>query len=207
MIRSGIEGLLDFGTHEHSLVGNLKNVCAAFTVVLMWTIFITVVLATVGGVGTNEIRTLLGARIFILSSAAPATAPSSALMFFMACVFAPLWEELAYRYAPLNIIKSLEIILVRGFSHKVRRERGVEYDYDRMHLYGDLKGTGFILPAMLLSSVVFGVAHGGVMNIMYQGVGGFVFAWLMIKGGYWPAVIAHSIWNFMLMFGMPIVLK
>lgn len=206
MIRSGIEGLLEFGSHEHSLVGNLKNICAAFTVVLMWTILMTVVLATVGGVGTNEIRTLLGARIFIYS-AAPAAAPSTALVFFMACIFAPLWEELAYRYAPLSIIKSLEIILVRGFSHKVRRERGVEYDYDRMHLYGDLKGTGFILPAMLLSSVIFGVAHGSVMNIMYQGVGGFVFAWLMIKGGYWPAVIAHSIWNFMLMFGMPIVLK
>lgn len=206
MIRSGIERLMEFGVHKHSLVGNLKNVCAAFTVVLMWTIFITMVLATVGGVGANEIRTLLSAKIY--SGTMSAGAQVSPLMgFFMACIVAPLWEELAFRYAPLALAVSWEIMLVRVFSRNNQRARGVEYNYDCAHLYGHLKGTGFILPAMLLSSIVFGLVHGGVMNIMYQGVSGFVLAWLMIKGGYWPAVIAHSIWNFMLMFGMPIVLK
>lgn len=207
-MRIGIEGLLDFGTHEHSLVGNLKNVCVAFMIVLVWTIAMTVVLTAIAGMGTNEIRALLMTKISAYNAMLSMVVKSNPAMdFFTACILAPLWEELAYRFGPLMVAKSLELMLVRGFSHKIRRDRGVEYDYDRGHLYGNLKGTGFIWPVMLVSSVVFGLAHGSVMNIMFQGIGGFVFAWLMIKGGYWSAVTAHAVWNFMLVFGMPIVLK
>jgi len=206
MMRSGIKELMEFGNHEHSLVGNLKNIYTAFSVILIWTIVVTVALTALAGVGTNEIRALLAAKIF--SVTAPAAVQVSVFLnFFLACIFAPLWEELAYRYVPLGLAKSLEIILVRGFSHEIRRNLGVEYDYSRGHLFGSLKGTGFVLFAMLLSSIVFGLNHGSVINIMFQGVSGFIFAWLMIKSGYWSAVIAHSMWNFMLMFGMPVILK
>lgn len=208
MMRTGIEGLLEFGTHRHSLMGNIKNVGLVFMVMLIWTIAMTVVLTAIAGMGTNEIRVLLMAKISAYDAIMPAVVKSNPWMdFFWGCIFAPFWEEVAYRYVPLAIAMSLEIMLVRGFSHKIRSSRGVEYDYDRGHLYGNLKGTGFILPVMLLSSVVFGLAHGNVMNIMFQGVGGFIFAWLMIKGGYFTAVMAHFMWNFMLMFGMPLVLK
>jgi len=210
MIRSGIEGLLEFGTHEHSLMGNIRNVGLAFLVMLIWTIVVTVMLTTMAGVGTNEIRALLSAKMSIYSAALaalPAGPKMSVFMaFFLSCIFAPLWEEFAFRYIPLRLAKSQEIMFVRGFSHKFRHDYGVEYDHNRRLLYGNLKGTGFILPVMLLSSVIFGVVHGNVINIMFQGVGGFIFAWLMIKGGYWPAVMAHVTWNFMLMFGMPTVL-
>ncbi|MDO8443205.1 MAG: CPBP family intramembrane metalloprotease [bacterium] len=206
MIRSGIEGLMEFGTHKHSLVGNLKNIFAAFAAMLVWTIFITVVLTAIAGVETNEIRAILAAKIY---SVAPSASAKSGVLnvFFMACIRAPLWEELYYRWAPLMVAMSLEIILVRGFSRNNQRAREVEYNQDCAHLYGNLKGTGLILPVMIFSSIAFGLAHGGVMNIMYQGVGGFIFAWLMIKGGYWPAVIAHGTWNFMLMFGLPVIFK
>ncbi|MHB9019654.1 MAG: CPBP family intramembrane glutamic endopeptidase [Minisyncoccota bacterium] len=208
MIRSGVDKLLEFGTHKHSLVGNIKNIFSAFSVVLIWTILITLVLKTMMGVGTNEIRSILVAKMSFLGAVLPASISKGAIMgFFLACVFAPLWEELAFRYVPLEMAKSLEVMLVRGFSHKVRRDRGVEFDHEHGHLYGNLKGTGFILPTILLSSVIFGQAHGSTINIMVQGVGGIVFSWLMIKGGYWSSVIAHSMWNFMLMIGMPIILK
>ena len=211
MIRIGIEGLLEFGTHEHSLMGNIRNVGLAFLVMLIWTIIVTVMLTTMAGVGTNEIRALLLAGVSVhYGAVAPAGPQMSVFMaFFLTCILAPLWEELAFRYVPLSLAKSMEIILIRSFSHKNqqnRRNHGLEYNCDQNIVYGNLKGTGFILPVMLLSSVVFGIIHGNVVNIMYQGVGGFIFAWLMMKGGYWPAVIAHSTWNFMLMFGMPIVL-
>jgi len=208
MIRSGVDKLLELGTHEHSLVGNIKNIFSAFSVVLIWTILITLVLKTMMGVGTNEIHSILAAKMSFYGAVLPASISRGAITgLFLTCIFAPLWEELAFRYVPLGMAKSLEIMLVRDLSHKVRRNRGVEYDHEHGHLYGNLKGTGFILPVILLSSVVFGQAHGHTINIMIQGVGGIVFSWLMLKSGYWSAVVAHSMWNFMLMFGMPIILK
>lgn len=211
MIRTGIEGLFEFGTHEHSLMGNIKNVGMAFMVMLIWTIIVTVALTTMAGVGTNEIRALLSAKMSIYSAVLPeAPKMSMAMLFFLTCVFAPLWEELAFRYVPLTLAKSMEVLMIRSLSHKnrqTRRNYELEYNCEQNLVYGNLKGTSFILPVMLLSSVIFGVIHGNVVNIMFQGVGGFIFAWLMMKGGYWPAVMAHFMWNFMLMIGMPIVLR
>lgn len=208
MIRSGADKLFEFGTHEHSLVGNIKNIFSAFSVVLIWTVFVSLFLKTVMGLGINEIRSILMSKMAVSSMAIPVgTGKLVFIMLFFSCIFAPLWEELAFRYVPLKLAKALEIMLVKTLPHKIRRNLGVEYDHERGHLYGNLKGTGFILPTILLSSVVFGQAHGSTVNIMIQGVGGVVFSWLMLKGGYWPAVIAHSMWNFMLAFGMPMILK
>ena len=205
---SGADKLFEFGTHEHSIVGNIKNIFTAFCVVLIWTVFVSLFLKIVVGVGINEIRTILTAKMAIYSMLIPVGASKIIfVLFFFSCIFAPLWEELAYRYAPLELARGMEIMLVKTFPHKIRRERGVEYDNERDCLYGNLRGTGFILPVILLSSVVFGQAHGNTINIMVQGVGGVVFSWLMLKCGYWPAVIAHSMWNFMLMFGMPMLLS
>jgi len=201
----GMSKLMEFGVHKHSLVGNLRNISVAFVVMLMWTIAATVMFTTIVGLGTAEIRNLLSVTIYQI--APPAPKPNYALIFFMSCVFAPIWEELVFRYGPLRLARSADLILAHISSHKIRRLNGVEYDYNRGQLYGSLMGTGFIFPMMLISSVVFGVMHGSVLNIMFQGVGGFIFAWVMLKGGYVPAVITHSLWNFMLAFGMPIVLR
>ena len=210
MIRTGIDGLFEFGTHEHSLMGNIKNVGLAFMVMLIWTIIVTVMLTTMAGVSTNEIGALLSAKLSIYSAVLPwAPKMSVSMLLFLSCVFAPLWEVGAFRYVPWGLAKSMEVLMIRSLSQKNRQNRRnyeLEYNCEQNLVYGNLKGTSFILPVMILTSIIFGIIHGNVINIMYQGVGGFIFAWLMIKGGYWPAVMAHFMWNFMLMFGMPIVL-
>lgn len=59
-------------------------------------------------------------------------------------------------------------------------------------------GKDFILPAIVLSSIVFGWGHGaGIISLLIQGMMGFVLSLLYIKNNYsyWSSVIVHSAWN------------
>jgi len=82
----------------------------------------------------------------------------------MACVMAPLWEELFFRAAPLQLIRSSQI-------------------------------NPFYV--IVITSVIFGLSHGSVYNIFFQGVYGVVFSYLYIRNNYdyWSSVILHSLWN------------
>lgn len=85
---------------------------------------------------------------------------------FFGCIFAPLWEEFAFRVIPMWIAK--------GFGEK------------------------FIIPVVMLSSLIFGWGHGnGPVSLLIQGVGGLFLATVYIKSNYnyWAAVALHSIWN------------
>jgi len=90
---------------------------------------------------------------------------------FRCCVFAPLWEELAFRHAPILIAKEFGI----------RR---------------------FLLPVLIISSILFGYLHGGPENVLIQGIYGFIFACVYVKNdfSYRSSVIIHSMWNIFVTF-------
>lgn len=184
----GLERMLEFGSHKHSLWGSIKNVCSAFVLTLIWTILMTLFLRAGLGIGMSEIRVMILAQMDIYAKIPASISSNPLAMFFFACVLAPLWEEAAFRYAPLKIANSWESV-------------------SSCQLFGSLQRTSCLFPMMVLSSIVFGLAHGGVINIMFQGVTGVLLAWVMVKSGYPYAVIAHALWNFMLMFGMPVLIN
>src|SRR4051812_14118933 len=97
-------------------------------------------------------------------------------MFFIACISAPVWEEAAFRYAPLTLAKDL------------------------------LPQNKALPVAVILSSIVFGWGHGGPLNIWVQGVFGLGQCWLFLKNkkyGYASCVFTHCFWNAFLMYGLP----
>jgi hypothetical protein len=59
-------------------------------------------------------------------------------------------------------------------------------------------GKQYILPVVILSSLIFGWGHGmGPISLLIQGVMGFVMAIVYIKNNYsyWSSVALHSMWN------------
>jgi len=93
--------------------------------------------------------------------------------FFFAVIFAPIWEEAVFRYAPLKIIGSVNQSLT--------------------------------WPIVVITSIVFGLLHGGVNNILIQGFGGFVLAYVFIKNGwdYKWSVAYHALWNLSVVYLLP----
>jgi len=98
-------------------------------------------------------------------------------MFFMAVVFAPIWEEAVFRYFPLSIAKGLP--------------------------------SKYTWPIVVVSSIVFGLLHGSIINILIQGVGGFLLAGVYIQNGwsYKSSVCYHFLWNGMVCFLLPYVVN
>jgi len=95
------------------------------------------------------------------------------------CVFAPIFEELIFRWLP--------IIWVMAIVNNAET-------FKRWRWYF----AGII-------SIVFGVAHFGYFSIFIQGVSGFGFCYLYFKNryGWLSAVVAHSMWNFALTYILP----
>ena len=187
-MKIGLDSFFEYGNHKHSLLGNLKNIFTAFTIILIWTMAVMIFLSVVVKMNISEVRSLLTAQMDIYARIPKGMVMNAYMSFFLVCVLAPLWEEAVFRFGPFGVARALEIAATQKTS-------------------GYLPRTMCLFPMMVLSSIIFGLIHGGVINIMFQGVGGFFMAWVMIKSGYWSAVLTHSLWNFMLMFGMPIVLK
>ncbi|MBU4348351.1 CPBP family intramembrane metalloprotease [Patescibacteria group bacterium] len=187
-MKIGLDSFLEYGKHEHSLLGNLKNVFTAFVITLIWTMVVMVFLNVVAKMDINGVRSLLTAQMDVYAKISPGMMTNAYKAFFFTCIFAPLWEEAVFRFGPFGVARALEFTATQKTS-------------------GYLPRTICLFPVLIGSSIVFGLLHGSVINIMIQGVFGMFFAWVMIKSGYWSAVLTHSLWNFMLMFGMPIVLR
>jgi membrane protease YdiL (CAAX protease family) len=93
-------------------------------------------------------------------------------IFFLACIFAPLWEEAVFRYFPIRWAYSMGNMLT---------------------------------PMLVMSSMIFGLMHGSILNILFQGVGGLIISWVYLKNGsYWWAVLSHALWNIMIIFAIPL---
>lgn len=141
-------------------------VLSTYVVNLLWIVALIFLLSAVFGTGNamGFLRSGIGASYNLLPE------------FFMSCLFAPLWEELAFRYVPITI--------ARNAGHK------------------------YILPIVVGSSIFFGVLHGGVINILIQGVGGILMSYVYIKNGYcyWSSTAYHFLWNAMLVIGFPMLM-
>lgn len=63
--------------------------------------------------------------------------------------------------------------------------------------------NSFLMPFMILSSIIFGISHGSPINILIQGSMGFLMACIYVKNGfsYWSSVVIHALWNFMCIIG------
>ena len=182
----GLKKALDFGYHEHSLWGNFKIIWTAFGISLVWTMIATVALGYLTALKPNEIQALIQAHLEIYNQLPATILASPKMMFFLACVLAPLWEEAAFRFSPLKLAKSWEFA-----------STGEEY--------GSLLTSRCLWPMMVFTSIIFGLQHGGAINILFQGAGGILLAWVYVKSGYWASVTTHALWNFMMMYGLPAV--
>lgn len=91
--------------------------------------------------------------------------------FIIVCVITPLWEELYYRAIPFMINKKVN----------------------------EFTGQDFTLITMLLTSLVFALAHSqnGIFAILMQGIAGFVLSCVYIttKRPYLSCVLVHALWN------------
>lgn len=99
-------------------------------------------------------------------------------LFFFTVIFAPLWEELTWRWFPITVARQF-----------------------KKHLNVDL-----LWPIVVVSSINFGWGHGnGPISLLLQGVGGFALSYVYIKNGfsYWSSVAAHALWNLTVVFLIP----
>lgn len=144
------------------MIEKLKYIFGGFTVIILWIAFVCF------GMRYCVTWTMFGAHETAIGS------------FFFACILAPLWEEAAYRHAPLQLAKK----------------------------FGKAHGKNYIIPVVILSSALFGWGHDeGPLSILKQGAGGMVLSYVYIKTGYnyWCSVATHFLWNFSLMYVFPIL--
>jgi membrane protease YdiL (CAAX protease family) len=201
----GFGELFDF-SHSHSLKGKLKNIAFVFLIDLIWTICVSAVLIAVLSMDLKSIASLLLDSPFPpqwwgnaspelllgIGGDATASAPSVLgkvfLLVFFVCVMAPLTEEVLFRVLPIQFAQIMAAVALALDKKKCSR---------------------FVLWICLgISGILFGWMHGSPLNILYQGMGGLLFAWLYLKNNnsYWSVVVAHFLWNFMLLIGLPILL-
>jgi len=132
------------GEQATTWIDKTKNVAFGFLIILLW----ATVFSAVWG--------LMSQQGFYYSPGKE---------FFLSCLWAPVWEEAVFRWAPLEIGKKL--------------------------------GKEFIMPVIIISSAIFGWAHGmGPVSLLVQGMMGMVKSWVYLKNNsYVSVVILHALWN------------
>jgi len=109
------------------------------------------------------------------------SAMSLAVSILFAVIIAPLWEETVFRLLPLRF--------------------GLRYRDKEQELHPGITEKIGKFPVWLLILVVcfiiFGLAHGGPLNLFIQGVGGLFLAYVYLRNGrsFWSAVALHALYN------------
>lgn len=87
-----------------TLKDKIFNILAGYGAMVMW-------VAVVIGIfkGLYNLNTLSD---LFQSQFSPFSQPSIRFMIFMSCIWAPVWEEAVFRYAPLQLIRGSQIDLV-----------------------------------------------------------------------------------------------
>lgn len=224
----GFDKLVDF-SHQHTPASNIVRTFAVLMALLLYHIaFAGVSLAA--GMSRNDLATLLHPLTLTANLMGPPVNVaeittgsvwqliSQRMLFFRACVVAPLWEEVVFRMLPI-VFAVLVVMMVLYLKQIITI---------LWHMLATLKGTAepatnstefpllaniplrppnFIVIACAASSIIFGLGHGGPMNIFLQGITGGAFCWLYYKNNYsyLSVVTAHAIWNFLVIFGIRIL--
>jgi membrane protease YdiL (CAAX protease family) len=154
-----------------TLSGKFKNLLFAFSMNLIW-VTMTVLFLHKVGIDMLQIKESLQSTVFGLQLEKDGSIEFYGI-FFLACIFAPLWEEAVFRYFPIRWAFSMGNMLT---------------------------------PMIVMSSMIFGIMHGSILNILFQGVGGLIISWVYLKNGsYWWSVLSHSLWNIMIIFAIPLL--
>jgi membrane protease YdiL (CAAX protease family) len=181
---SGLGTIFDF-SKKHSSGTKFLNVMGVTGFDILWLIGILYFLISVvglGSIGHNLSAYLNPIGLSFFQTLLPAEISQSEIFeFFFACVMAPLWETFVFIIFPLWCAR----IITRGADPRTQ------------------KMTIWVFA--VFASIIFGLAHNGVISILIQGVGGMMYCWLFLRNNrsYWSPVFAHSIWNFMVIFGLP----
>jgi len=103
------------------------------------------------------------------------------LSLFFAVVLAPLWEEFAFRYYWLK-----------------KKLRKIDKEAIQNPELATKIGRIPIWETVVFTSIIFGIAHGGPINLLIQGVGGLVLAYVYLRNGrcFLSAVMHHALYNF-----------
>lgn len=138
------------------LADKCKNIATALVVSFVWVVFIAAVLNSLSLGG--DLNILLGMR-------------SPTETFFMACVWAPIWEEFVFRWAPIKLARAaggatlLPIIIIASA------------------IFGWGHGAG---PYSLLIQGAMGL----VFSVLY----------IKNNDSVLSTIIAHSMWNTFVIF-------
>ena len=107
---------------------------------------------------------------------------SSSLLysFFFAVLLAPLWEEFAFRRYWLK-----------------KKLRKIDKEAIEKPELAEKIGKIPIWEVVVFTSIVFGIAHGGPVNLLIQGVSGLLLAYVYLRTGrcFWAAVVYHALFN------------
>lgn len=153
-----------------------RNVLTVLAVSAAWVILMALFVMEAFGLSLGQLESAIKANVTLNLSAQWVDKESLLLIFFLACVLAPLWEESIFRYMAIRVSQSWDAISW---------------------------GKSALLPMCFASSIIFGILHGSVLNILFQGFTGLSLCWLYLKNNnsYWSVVIAHALWNFLVVFG------
>lgn len=105
---------------------------------------------------------------------------SLAVSIVFACILAPLWETVAFHWY---------------FPRKKLRNRD-EDEILKPEVIAQL-GRKPIYPLILFLNIIFGLAHGGPINLLVQGVGGLFLSYVYLRNGrsFWSTAILHALYN------------
>lgn len=150
-------------TPSENIKQKIFTIIFAFVVVLIWNILTT-----------KFLFWLYPAEfLFNTSPNDPELAPPARYLFFMACIWAPLWEELIFRHVPGLISRKLDI----DFTLPIVLLSSA--------IFGWVHGNG-----------AESIMHQGVTGLI------FFWVYLKNGYSYTSSVILHMIWNFFVLFIM-----
>lgn len=150
---------------EKTVFGKIRNIGFVFMINIIWICLVVILLTKLD---PASILSAFPQRLDIGST------PAS--LFFFACILAPLWEEAAFRYAPITIAKNfgeqylLPVIVISSV------------------LFGWGHGYGPI------SLMIQGVA-GFLFSLLY----------IKNNYSYVSTVVSHFLWNLTIIFLVPIL--
>ncbi len=204
--QSGFANYFDF-SHRHSFAGKIKIVFLAWGVQLIWNcamlFFVKnfmLVGKTYGEIATvafgnpfigAKLLSTIGIPLRAVATGTAILALSTFVNFLFSCVSAPAWEEAVFRRLPINLAQVLERI-----SNASDKIQGIER-----------QKIPIVVPLIFVSSIIFGILHGSVLNILFQGFGGLTLSYVYVKcnNSYWSSFFSHALWNFSLIFLLPIL--
>lgn len=155
---------------EKSFFGKIRNIGFVFALNLIW---LSIIAAFLNYINPSELYSYVNS-VKISTSLSPTVIG----MFFFMCIWAPIWEEAAFRYAPITIAKNfgsqflIPVIIISSV------------------LFGWGHGHG---PLSLLIQGIMGF----IFSLLY----------IKNNFSYWSSVTAHFLWNFSLAVILPIIVS